>query len=418
MKVLIRSASIVCPSSPLHGQVTDLLIENGIILKIANEINEEADKVISVKGLHVSPGWADMFADFCDPGFEFKETLVTGANAAAAGGFTKVAVVPNTKPVIDNKSQVEYIIERSKNLPVTVLPLGAVTKNTEGKELSEMYDMQNSGAVAFSDGSSSIQPSGILLKALQYIKPFDGVLIQLPEDKRISQQGLMNEGIASTRLGLPGIPAIAEEIQISRDIELVKYTGSKIHFTGISTKRSVELINKAKQEGLQVTCSVTPYHLFFYEDDLLHYDTNLKVNPPLRTKEDRVALREGLKNGIIDCIASHHQPQDRDCKTCEFEYAKPGMITLESLFSIVRSCGVSAAEFVTMQTEHIYPILNLPLPVLDEGAVANLTLFLPDEEYLFDETCIRSKSKNSPFIGKSLKGKVIGIINGDKLFLN
>ncbi len=417
MKVLIKDATIVFPSSSLHGQSKDILIENGIISEIEDSLDISADQVINTQGLHISCGWMDCFANFCDPGQEYKETLETGAMAAAAGGFTQVMVIPNTQPVVHNKSQVEYIIQKSKQLPVNILPIGSVTKNAEGKELAEMYDMYNSGAVAFSDGLLPIQSSGMLQKSLQYLLAIDAAIIQLPDDKSIGFGGLMNEGIISTRLGLQGKPAIAEEILIARDIELAKYTGSKIHFTGVTTKKSLELISAAKKEEIRVSCSVTPYHLFFCDEDLLTYDTNLKVNPPLRTKEDRDALRQGIKNGVVDFIASHHQPQDWDHKVCEFEYAKDGMEGLESVFGVARICGITTDEFVKMQTTNIRNIFNLPMSSFNKKEPANFTLFTADKEYIFEVSQILSGCKNNAFIGKTLKGKVIGIINGDKLFL-
>ena len=416
MKVLLKD--VIITSSSEHTQPTDILIDNGIIVQIEQNINSSAGKVIERKNLYVSVGWMDCFANFCDPGNEHKETLETGSNAAAAGGYTEVMLIPNTNPVVYNKSQVEYIVQRSKNLPVTIYPIGTITKNAEGKELSEMYDMHTSGAIAFSDGINSLQSSGIILKALEYIKAIDGIIIQLPDDKNIAPNGLMNEGVISIKLGLPGKPAISEEILIARDIELLKYTNSKIHFTGISTKKSVEIISKAKKDGLRVSCSVTPYHLFFTDEDLKNYDTNLKVNPPLRTKEDMLALREGIKNGMIDFIASHHQPQHWDDKTCEFEYAKYGMIGLESVFGVAGICGIKSIDFIKMQTENIRKIFNVELPQIKTGAKANLTLYDPDAEYIFEEENIYSKSRNSPYISKKLKGKSFGIINGDKLFLN
>ena len=416
MKVLLKDVIIVSSSSSTDP--TDILIENGIISTIDKGINSPADNIIQRKNLYVSVGWMDCFANFCDPGSEHKETLQTGANAAAAGGYTEVMLIPNTQPTVHNKSQVEYVVQRSKGLPVTIHPIAAITKNTEGKELSEMYDMENSGAIAFSDGLNAVQSSGILLKALEYIKAVDGTIIQLPDDKTIATNGLMNEGIMSIQLGLPGKPGIAEEILIARDIELLKYTNSKIHFTGVSTKKSLEIISKAKADGLSVSCSVTPYHLFFNDTDLKEYNTNLKVNPPLRTKEDMLALRDGIKSGLIDFIASHHQPQHWDDKTCEFEYAKYGMTGLESVFGVAGICGINSSKFITMQTENIRRIFNIEVPVLTAGAKANLTLFDPGAEYIFEEKNIYSRSRNCPYIGKKLKGKTFGIINGDKLFLN
>jgi dihydroorotase len=418
MKVLIKNATIHAPSSPFHGKNKSIFIDNGIISQINDDLEIGADKIIDKNGLAVSPGWMDCFANFCDPGQEFKETLESGSDAAAAGGFTEVMLIPNTQPVVSNKSQVEYIIQKSKTLPVTIHPIGAITKNAEGKELSEMFDMFGSGAIAFSDGTNPVQSSGILQKALEYILPVDGTIIQLPEDKSIGAHGLINEGAISTKLGLQGKPALSEELMIARDIELVRYTNSKIHFTGISTEKSLQIIAAAKKDNLHVSCSVTPYHLFFCDEDLNDYDTNLKVNPPLRTKKDRNALREGIKNGIVDFIASHHQPQDWDQKVCEFQYAKNGMETLESVYGAAQISGINTETFVQMQTENIRKIFNRPIPSIAEGEKANLTLFIPDEEYLFEEKNILSKSKNNAFIDKKLKGKVIGIINKDRLFLS
>lgn len=414
MKLLIKQANIISPSSPFNGKTKDILISDGIISKIGDKIDEQADKVIDENGLSVSIGWMDIFSNFGDPGYEFKETIETGAKAAAAGGFTDVLVIPNTNPATHNKSQVEYIIQRSSSLPVNVHPIGAITKNTEGKELAEMYDMRQSGAVAFTDGTNPVQSPGILLKALQYVKAFDGTIIQLPDDKSIGAQGLINEGIVSTQLGLPGKPAIAEELMIARDIELVKYTGSKLHFTGVSTAKGIELIAKAKAEGLPITCSVTPYHGYFCDEDLTTYDTNLKVNPPLRNKADMLAIRKALVDGTVDCIASHHLPQDWDNKTCEFEYAKHGMIGLESLFGAIGNWGLGIGDCVALLSISPRQIFGIEIPEIKEGAKACLTLFNANEEYVFDETMIRSKSKNSAFVGKKLKGRVKGIINGDK----
>ena len=418
MKVLLKQATIVDSSSPFNGQIKDILISEGIIHSIADTINEPADTVIEERGIHVSIGWMDIFAQFCDPGFEYRETLETGAKAAAAGGFTDVIVMANTNPAIHTKSQVEYILQKSLALPVSIHPAGAVTKNTEGKELAEMYDMHASGAIAFSDGNNSIQSPGILLKALQYTLAFDGTIIQVPDDKSINAQGLISEGIISTQLGLPGKPAIAEELMIARDIELVKYTGSKIHFTGISTQKSIELIAKAKADGLHVSCSVSPYHLNFCDEDLTTYDTNLKVNPPLRTKADMLALREALKKGIIDCVASHHIPQNTDSKICEFEYAKNGMIGLETMFGAIAAHAASIESLVQSLAITSRKIFGLSIPEIKPGAQAKLTLFNPATEFVFEESMIQSKSKNSAFIGKKLKGKVTGIINGKSLYQN
>jgi dihydroorotase len=420
MQLLIRQAIVADPRSSFNGQKVDLLVDNGK-LKISNVDTESRDaRVIDIPGLHVSPGWTDVFSHFCDPGLEFKETLETGAAAAAAGGYTRVLVVPNTKPVVDAKSQVEYLVQRSKQLPVTVLPIGAISKNCEGKDLAEMYDMYASGAVAFSDGLHPMQSSQVMLKALQYVKAFDGVVIQVPDELSLTKQGLMNEGIISTQMGLPGKPAIGESLMVARDIELVRYTGSRIHFTGVSTAASIELIKKAKAEGLQVTCSVTPYHLTFSDEDLQTYDTNLKVNPPLRNRADMEALKQAVLDGTVDCISSHHQPHEYDSKVCEFEYAKYGMEGLESCYGAVRAAlpTLSLNQVVSLFAINPAAIFKLPLPVIEEGQTPDLTLFLPGDDYEFTKKNIQSLSSNNAFVGRTLKGSSTGIFTKQQLILN
>lgn len=418
MKVLIKNATILAPSDPLNGQKSDLLISNGFIEKIASDISVENIQVIKADNLHISSGWIDCFANFCDPGEEYKETITSGSRAAASGGFTDVMLVPNTQPVVSGKGQVEYLIQKGSVTPINILPIGAITQHTGGEVLSEMYDMHAAGAVAFSDGFAPVQSSGILQKALEYVMAIDKTIIQLPDDKTIGGFGLMNEGIVSTQIGLAGKPALSEELMIARDIEVLRYTGSKLHITGISSKKSVSLIRQAKAEGLQISCSVTPYHLFFCDEDLANYDTNLKVNPPLRTADDRHALVAAVKDGTIDFIASHHRPQDYDHKVCEFAVAKNGMETLECVFSAAMSVGISAALFVKIQTINVAQIFNLPKKEIKEGAKAALTLFIPDGQEIFSENKILSLSNNNAFIGKELTGKVIGIINKDQLFLS
>ena len=419
MNVLLKKAIILSASSPYHRQAKDILIIDGIITKIADNVIADKDiLVVEWDNMHVSMGWMDIFADFGEPGYEQNETLESGSHAAAAGGFTDVMLMPNSNPVVSSKSQVEFLQQRSQSLPVTIHPIGSITKNTEGVELAEMYDMYESGAVAFSDGKKPVQQSGLLLKALQYGLAKDVVMIQIPDDESISEGSLMNEGITSIRLGLPGNPSLSEELMISRDISLLEYTNSKLHISGVSVKKGIDLIKQAKKDGLHVTCSVTPYHIFFKDDDLENYDTNLKVKPPLRNTADVAAMQDALRAGDIDCISSHHMPQCADDKLCEFEYAKNGMITLQTLFGTVNGIMNEIELLVTMLTENCRNVFSIPIPKISEGAVACLTLFDPETKFIFEESMILSKSKNSPFIGKKMKGKIIGVINKNKLILN
>jgi len=403
-----------------NGTLRDILIENGFIKQIQDKIQVSADKTIQQKDLYVSPGWVDVFSNFADPGYEYKETLETGANAAAAGGYTDVFVIPNTKPAVDTKAQVEYVRQKANQLPVNIWPIGAITKNLEGKDLAEMYDMRNSGAVAFGDGVNPVQSAGLLLKALQYIRAFDGVIIQIPDDKSVGEHGLINEGIISTRLGLPGKPMMAEELIIARDIKLARYAGSKIHFTGVSSPKSLEYIKRAKDGGLSVTCSVTPYHLLFSDEDLLQYDTNLKVYPPLRTKSSVDSLRNALLDGTVDCVATHHLPHEYDSKVLEFEYAKFGMTGLETTYAVLKSVfpEIKEEKIVALLSDNPRRIFDMKKPAIEQGQEACITLFNPSLNWQLKETEIQSKSKNTPLIGTTFKGRAIGIINGEKSFLN
>ncbi len=420
MKILIEQAHIVDRNSPHHGQTRDILVEGNRIVAIGSGLAANADKTIRHPGIHVSPGWVDIFAHFCDPGYEYKETLESGAAAAAAGGFTDVFVLPNTKPVVDTKSQVEYIRRAASSLPVNIWPLGAVTRGLEGKDLAEMYDMRNSGAIAFSDGITPVQSAGLLLKGLQYVKAFDGVIIQIPDDKSVGAGGLMNEGVVSTRLGLPGKPMMAEELLVLRDIELLRYTGSKLHFTGISSPLSLEIIRRAKADGLNVSCSVTPHHLFFTDADLVDYDTNLKVYPPLRDGDSARTLLKAVAEGLVDAIASHHFPHEFDSKTVEFEYARPGMSSLETVYAVLRTRlpELTAQQTVDLLSTRPRQIFGLEQPSIAEGQTATLTFFDPAGKTLLEAATTRSRSKNNPFIGRPLQGSVIGTLTAQGLHLN
>lgn len=413
MNLLIKQSKIVDPSSPFNGKTVDVHIVDGIIRSIGKKLSVPAAKSITGKQLHLSPGWVDVFADFADPGYEQRETLQSGAAAAAAGGFTDVCLVPNTQPAMDQKSVIEYLLSRANGLPITVHPLGAITKNAAGKELAEIYDMKRMGAIAFTDGKNAVQSSDIMVKALQYIKPFGGLIIQIPDNKDIQPGGFVHEGIVSTQLGLPAKPAIAEELLIDRDIKLAAYAQSRLHITGISTATALKQVKAARQRKTDITSSVTPYHLFFTDADLHGYDSNLKVNPHLRGADDRKALQKGIEDGSIDCITTHHMPYDTDHKMVEFEYAKYGMIGLQTAYAAVNTAlpTITQDRWVELLAINPRKILGLPIPTIQEGAPASLTLFSPSLEWTPQAKDFFSKSKNSAFINKPLTGKPLGIIH-------
>lgn len=419
MNALIKSATVVNSNSTLNGKTVDILIEKGIIKKIAASIkNTENFQEIKAKDLHVSIGWFDFRANFCDPGFEYKEDLNSGLKAAAKGGFTGVLVMPSTYPVIDTKSGIEYIINKTKNNIVNAYPAGALSVKCEGNEMAEMYDMHSAGAVAFTDNKKSLNNPGLLTRALLYNQSFNGLVMDFPNDKSLFNNGQINEGITSTRLGLKGIPAIAEELMVIRDLFLAEYCNAAIHLTNITTKKSIQLIKEAKAKGLKVTADTNSYHLLLDETELETFDSNLKVLPPLRTKEDIKALIKGIKEGVIDVICSDHTPQDIENKQCEFDHAKFGMINLQTSFAAMNTAlngKIDLSEIINTITTKPRTILKLNVPKFEVGEMANLTLFSPTTTTTFETTDLVSKSKNTPLVGKKLLGKVYGIVNQNKL---
>lgn len=421
MEILIKSATIVDKNHPLNGKRQDILISNGTIKKIADSIDQAATKTIEKTDLHVSIGWCDLCANFQDPGYEYKEDLESGSKAAAAGGFTAVAVSAATYPIADSKSGIEYIKNNSKNNLVDILPLGAVSVRMEGKDLAELYDMSMAGAIAFSDDKKSIANPNVLLRALLYCKAFDGLVINFPNTWEVSNSGVMNEGESSTILGMKGIPELSEELMVARDIYLARYTGGRLHFSTISTPKSLELIKKAKSEGLNISCDVSSYHLLLEDKDVMDFDTRYKTMPPLRSAESRKALIKGLKTGSIDAICSNHQPEDIEVKKMEFDNAAFGIINLQTAFAAANTAlngKVELDEMIAMLSSQPRKILGLPEVQLKEGQKANISLFSPNEEFMLQKKDIISKSENSPFIGRKLKGKVFGVYNNGKLGMN
>ena len=411
MRWLLSSVKIVEPGHSLHGKKRDILIEDGKITRIASKISDTKAQQIKEKGLCVSSGWVDSRATFRDPGDEYKEGLLNGLDAASAGGFTHVALLPSTEPVVDNKGQVQYMLARSQSHAVRVLPTAMISKQGEGKQLAELYDLHKAGAVGFTDGFSTDR-SALLLRALEYTRNFSGLVISVPQDSDISGEGVMHEGKISTTNGLKGIPTIAETTRVKRDIDLARYTGGRLHFALISSAESVKLIRDAKKEGLNITCGVSAHHLYFNDDDLEDFDSNLKVLPPFRAKNDRKALLKGVKDGVIDVICSDHQPEDVEHKKLEFQYAQFGIGAIEQTFSAALSSGVELDDVISAVCTNPRKLFNLSETGLEEGSKADITLFFADQEKEVQEDGLFSKSWNNPYVGKKLRGDVYGIVRG------
>ena len=417
MKTIIRSAKIIDSKSSYHNKIVDILIADGCILKIENKIaNSDNYQEIQFDNLHVSPGWFDSSVSLGEPGFEDRETIENGLVVAAKSGFTGIALQPNSYPIIDNQSQVHFVKSKAQGAVTELFPIGALTKESEGKDMAELFDMKNAGAIAFGDYNRSIENANLLKIALQYTQDFDGLVIAFAQDEKIKGNGVANEGIVSTRLGLKGIPNLAEELQVTRNLFLLEYTGGKLHIPTISTAKSVALIQEAKAKGLQVSCSVAVHHLVLTDEQLEEFDTRFKVSPPLRTETDRLALIEGIKNGTIDIITSDHNPIDIEHKKMDFDTAKSGTIGLESAFCSLLT--VLPIEIIIEKLTAARTIFGIENPSISEGAKANLSLFNPEGKSTFTSESILSKSKNSAFIGTEIKGKVYGIVNQNQLILN
>lgn len=408
MKLLLKSATIIDKQSVYNNKTLDILIENGIIKEIAKNISSKADKVINEENLHVSRGWFDSSVSFGEPGFEERETIANGLDTAAKSGFTSIALNPNTFPIIDNNGAITSVKSKAAHHPVKLFPTGALTVKGEGIDLAELYDMKQGGAVAFGDYKQAIINPNLLKIALQYAQNFDALVQSFPQEDRIAGKGMVNEEQSSTSLGLKGIPNLAEELQITRDLYLLEYTGGKLHIPTISTKKSVALIKEAKKKGLDVSCSVAIHNLIFTDELLQDFDTNAKVLPPLRTKEDIKALIKGIKDGTIDMLTSDHNPIDTEHKKVEFDNALYGTIGLESAFGALNTI-FSTEEVIEILTKGKQRF-GLEDIEIEEGNAADLTIFIPKGKYEFTEAHIFSTSKNSIFKAYPLKGKALGII--------
>jgi len=421
--ILLKGGTIIDPLQKMNEQ-KDLLIENGQIIQLGHvEAKNFKGDVLDCHKKVITPGWLDMHVHLREPGFEGKETIATGSLAAANGGFTGVCCMPNTAPPIDSQEIIQYIKDRSKGSLVNVYPIAAITKKREGKELAEILELVEQGAVAISDDGSPVMSAEIMRRALEYSKMCDIPVIGHEEESTMTAGGDMNEGFVSTCQGLNGMPSVAEEIMIARDIMLAEYTGARFHVAHISTAKSVELVRQAKNKGIKVTCEVTPHHFTLVDEAVRTFDTNTKMNPPLRTEIDRQALCEGLKDGTIDVIASDHAPHSFEEKEAEYIYAPFGIIGLETslgltLSQLYHKKLLSLEQLVSKCALYPYQILNLEYPAIKTGTIANLTIFDPQESWQVTPAKFLSKSTNTPFANWKIKGKPFAVVNNNQIFVS
>lgn len=414
MNALLKSATIVDSKSEFHNETVDILIEKGCISKISKHISKPNNvREIILDNLHVSQGWFDSSVSFGEPGYEERETISNGLLVAGRSGYTGVVLNANSNPVIDSFADITLVRSKAANSATKLYPVGALTKESNGKDLAELFDMKNAGAVGYYDYQKPLSNPNLLKIALQYASNFNGLVCSFPQDNSIAGSGVVNEHISSTKLGLKGNPGLAEELQVVRDLFLLEYTNGKLHIPTISTAKSVDLIRQAKARNLNVTCSVAIHNLLFDDQVLYDFDTNFKVLPPLRTQPDCKALIEGLKDGTIDMVTSDHNPIDIEHKKIEFDFAMYGTIGLESAFGALQTVFTTkkTIQLLTRGKERF----GIEQHSINEGEVADLSLFNPDISYKFTDELIGSGSKNSAFINKDLKGKAYGIISNSKI---
>ena len=415
MDILLKSARIIDSESAYHNKVRDILISGGVIQQVSASIPLTNEMQV-LENIYVSQGWTDSSVCFGEPGFEERETLVNGMRTAEKSGFTHLLINPLTHPVVDSQSGVVYIKNKTAHCAAIAHPIGALTIESKGEYLAELFDMKKGGAVAFGDYKKVINNSNLLKIALQYTQPFGGIVISFPNDTKIMGKGVVNEHIEATRLGLKGIPALAEELMVARDLAVLEYAGGKLHIPTISTAKSVALIREAKAKGLDVSCSVAIHNLHFTDEVLENFNTNYKVLPPLRDTANVQALREALNEGVIDFVTSDHNPLDIELKFKEFDWAAFGTIGLENAFGILTQY-TSIERSIQLLTS-ARKRFGIPSTPIIEGTSADMTLFTPESSSVFTINDILSASKNSAFIGETVKGKVIGVIARNQLVLN
>ena len=418
MSLLLNSVTVSDPTSKyLNSKVNILIDSKGYVKKISkNKISDKVKKVVDLEGLYISESWFDFNANFCDPGYEYKENLKSGVHVAINSGFLDVLITPNTNPIIQTKADVSYIQEKSLNNFCKIHPSAAISKNFNGKDLNDIIDLHNSGVKAFTNSYSCKESSEMIMNSLLYLNQIDTLLITKPKDRSFSD-GVVNNGYYSNTVGLKGIPRISESIAVKRDLSILEYVGGKIHFSGISTKESVSIIRDAKTKKLNVTCDVPIHNLILDDSNVVSFDPNYKVDPPLRTKDDIDALIDGLNDGTIDIIASHHEPQDIDTKKCEFEKANFGVISLQTFFSniVQLSRKIPLENLIKTFSTNPKKILGVETYSVVEGSKASFTVFDPDGSWDYNENSNLSKSINSPWLNWSLKGKVKAVIKDNRI---
>lgn len=416
MNLFIKQAIILDEASAHHKQTRDLILERGKITQIGQSLqNDNGYKVLETEGLCVSVGWFDSSVSLGEPGYEERETIANGLDVSARSGFTGIALQPNTNPVVDAAPELQLVLSRSKGKLTEVFPIGALTASSQGKDLAELFEMQQQGAVAFGDYGKHLENANLLKIALQYATDFDAMVIAFSQESSLKGNGVANEGLAATRLGLKGIPTLAEDIAVARNLQILEYTGGRLHIPTVSSPASVALIKEAKAKGLKVTCSVAVHHLVLTDEALSGFDTRLKVSPPLRNDQQRKALIKAVKEGVIDMITSDHNPIDIEQKKMEFDLAKSGTIGMESAFGALMT--VLPVETIVSRLTAGRKTFGLEPVSVVEGAEANLTFFTTEGQWAFDKSDIRSKSKNSAFLGKKMKGKVLGCARANQIVL-